>query len=271
VGVRREGCPSPARHLSETSDFGKPYQILMSASAGRHSLLQNRQLSGTVWLEMDERGEVVWHSVFLDFARYWGFQPRLCRPYRAQTKGKVESGVKYVRRNFVCGLQGREPSCLRDLNAELRAWVWQVANQRVHGTTHEPVAVRWAVDQLHMRPLDGRPPYPYIDDELRKVARDAYVSWHGSRYSVPWHYAGRSVWVRERGCEVEVHYGRERIAIHSQAPRKHVVVTQFEHHRGIPLGARHEQKILIHIQNTAPVVEIRPLAAYESAAVGGGR
>lgn len=61
----------------------------------------------TVWLGTDERGEIVWHPVFLDFARYWGFTPRLCRPYRAQTKGKVEAGVKYVRRNFLCGLQGR--------------------------------------------------------------------------------------------------------------------------------------------------------------------
>src|SRR5437773_10734634 len=42
----------------------------------------------TVWLGTDERGEIVWHPVFLDFARYWGFTPRLCRPYRAQTKGK---------------------------------------------------------------------------------------------------------------------------------------------------------------------------------------
>ena len=225
----------------------------------------------TVWLETDERGEVVWHPVFLDFARYWGFQPRLCRPYRAQTKGKVESGVKYVRRNFLCGLQGREPSCLSDLNAQLRAWVWEVANQRVHGTTHEQVAVRWNVDQFSLRPMNGRPPYPYMDDELRKVARDAYVSWQGSRYSVPWQYAGRSVWVRECGREVELHYGRERIAIHSQAPRKHSVVTRLEHHRGIPLGARQERKILVRIQDTAPVVEIRPLAAYESAAIGGAR
>ena len=225
----------------------------------------------TVWLETDERGEIVWHPVFLDFARYWGFAPRLCRPYRAQTKGKVESGVKYIRRNFLCGLQGREPSCLSDLNAQLRAWVWEVANQRVHGTTHEQVATRWDADQLRLQPLDGRPPYPYIDDELRKVARDAYVSWQGSRYSVPWQYAGRSVWVRECGRDVEVQYGRERIAVHSQAQRKHAVVTQTEHHRGIPLGARQEWKILIRIQDTAPVVEIRPLAAYESVAVGGGR
>jgi len=91
----------------------------------------------------DERGEIVWHPVFLDFARYWGFTPRLCRPYRAQTKGKVESCVRYVRRNFLCGLQGREPSSLGDLNAQLREWIWGVANQRVHGTTHEQVMVRW--------------------------------------------------------------------------------------------------------------------------------
>jgi len=225
----------------------------------------------TVWLETDERGEIIWHPVFLDFARYWGFTPRLCRPYRAQTKGKVESGIKYIRRNFLCGLQGREPGCLSDLNAQLRAWMWEVANQRVHGTTHEQVAARWSVDQLSLRPLDGRPPYPYLDDELRKVARDAYVSWQGSRYSVPWEYAGRSVWVRECDRNVEVHYGRERIAVHNPAPHRHVVVTEAEHHRGIPLGARQERKILIRMQDTAPVVEIRPLAAYESLAVGGGR
>jgi transposase len=75
--------------------------------------------------------------MFLDFARYWGFTPRLCRLYRAQTKGKVESGIKYVRRNFLCELLGREPTGLEDLNAQLRSWVWTVASERVHRTTHE--------------------------------------------------------------------------------------------------------------------------------------
>jgi hypothetical protein len=105
----------------------------------------------TIWTGTDERGEIIWNAVFLDFARYWGFTPRLCRPYRAQTKGKVESGVKYVRRNFLCGLQGREPANLADLNAELRRWVAEVANQRVHGTTHEQVLVRWDVNHLLRR------------------------------------------------------------------------------------------------------------------------
>jgi transposase len=226
----------------------------------------------TVWLSTDERGEIVWHPVFLDFARYWGFKPRLCRPYRAQTKGKIESGVKYVRRNFLCGLQGREPARLEDLNANLRQWVWTVANRRVHGTTHEQVSVRWDNEQLSLQSVAGRPSYSYVDEELRKVARDAYVCWQGSRYSVPWQHAGREVWVRDRQAEVEVHWGGERIAVHPRAERKHSIVTRSEHHSGIPLGTlRHESKTLIHMRESAPMVEIRPLAAYESAAAGGGR
>jgi hypothetical protein len=109
----------------------------------------------TVWLAVDERGEIVWNPVFLDFARYWGFTPRLCRPYRAQTKGKVESGVKYVRRNFLCGLLGREPGGLEELNAQLRQWVQSVANQRVHGTTHEEPAQRWPKEREHLQQPDG--------------------------------------------------------------------------------------------------------------------
>jgi transposase len=48
--------------------------------------------------------------------------------------------------------------------------------------------------------------------------------------------------MREQSGDVEVHFGCERIAVHGSAPRKYVVVTQAEH----------------------------PLAAYESAAMGGG-
>jgi transposase len=222
----------------------------------------------TVWTDLDERGEVIWHPVFLDFARYWGFTPKLCPPYRAQAKGKVESGIKYVRRNFLCGLLGNEPNSLDDLNAQMHAWVSNVANQRVHGTTHEQPVVRWEVERSRLCPIGNRPPYPYSDDELRRVARDAYVSWQGSRYSVPWKFAGKDVWVRESGNRIEVHHGAERIAVHEHAGR-HRVVTCAEHHRGIPLGTRSRgDKILIHIREAAPIVEVRSLDAYENVAGG---
>jgi transposase len=226
----------------------------------------------TVWTGIDDRGEVVWHPMFLDFARYWGFTPRLCSPYRAQTKGNVESGVKYVRRNFLCGLLGKEPFGLEDLNGQMKVWVSTVANQRLHGTTHEQPVVRWETERSRLQPIGKRPPYPYADDELRRVARDAYVSWQGSRYSVPWQYAGKDVWVHDRAGRIEIDCGAERIAVHDHAGR-HRVVTDSAHHRGIPLGApKHRQdKILIHLRETAPVVEVRSLAAYENAAAGGVR
>ena len=225
----------------------------------------------TVWTGTDERGEIIWNSVFLDFADYWGFRPRLCRAYRAQTKGKIESGVKYVRRNFLCGLQGREPANLVDFNAELRRWVAEVADQRVHGTTHEQVLIRWQQDRESLQPINGRQPYPYCDDEQRKVARDAYVSWQGSRYSVPWQYAGREVWVREQNNTVEVRHGRERIALHATAAKRHQVITQQQHHQGIPLGSVRTSKTVVHLRQGAPAVEQRSLDAYEALAMGGAQ
>ena len=110
-----------------------------------------------------------------------------------------------------------------------------------------------------------------VQDEQRKVARDAYVHWQGSRYSVPWAYAGKEVWVRQIEGRVEVLHGARRIAEHGAAPRKHLVISSQEHHEGIPLGVRQDRKTLVHIRQTAPVVEVRPLEAYESVALGGGR
>lgn len=225
----------------------------------------------TVWNGTDARGEVRWHPEFLAFARFWGFTPRLCRPYRAQTKGKVESGVKYVRRNFVCSLQGNEPANLDEFVARLRGWVGEVSNRRIHGTTHENVHDSWQAEKEKLASIAGRASYHYVEEEPRQVARDAYVSWQGGRYSVPWEYAGRQVWIQPRENTFEVRYAGERIAHHQLAETKHAVVTIAEHHRGIPLGASERQgKILVHIESCAPQVEVRPLSAYDACAAGGG-
>jgi hypothetical protein len=187
-------------------------------------------------------------------------------------KGKVESGVKYLRRNFLCGLQGREPGGLEDLSGQLRQWTEEVANQRVHGTTHESVAARWEMERSTLQPLAGRRPYPYVEGERRKVARDAYVDWQGSRYSVPWRYAGQPVWVEEIAGELDIRVGRQSIARHRKAERKHSVLTFPPHHEGIPLGVRgNPAKTVIHLRQSMPVVEARPLEAYESLASGGSR
>ncbi|MFN7932750.1 MAG: hypothetical protein U0R19_05445 [Bryobacteraceae bacterium] len=88
-------------------------------------------------------------------------------------QGQSGIGVKYVRRNFLCGLQGREPNGLEDLNAQLREWC-EGGHQRIHGTTHESVALRGEADQFSLQLVEGHSAYPYLDQELRKVARDAF-------------------------------------------------------------------------------------------------
>jgi len=231
-----------------------------------HEILYDR--TKTVVLGTDERGEVRWHPIFLDFARYWGFRPRLCRPYRAQTKGKVESGIRYLRGSF---LPGREASSLEDLRSQLRAWVAGVANVRVHGTTHHVVREAWQAEQAHLQPLGGRAPYPYVPEVRRRVGRDAYVAYGANRYSVPWTMAGCEVWIREVGGRVEIYRGHERIAVHPVCTGRHQVLTQPQHHQGIPfLGALRRSPVKIAIQESSPQVEVRPLAVYEAVGAGGG-
>ena len=73
-------------------------------------------------------GQVHWHPRYLDFAGYYGFTPRACQPYRAQTKGKVESAVRYLRYNFWPGLRFTD---LADLNRQVRDWLDLTANVRL--------------------------------------------------------------------------------------------------------------------------------------------
>jgi Mu transposase-like protein len=106
---------------------------------------------------------------------------------------------------------------------------------------------------------------------LRRVSRDAYVSWQANRYSVPWGYAGQSVRVRGSGDVVEVYAGQERIALHARLEGHHRTAAQAEHHAGIPLGGlRSPAKIQVHIRPLGPEVEVRSLAAYECT-TGGAR
>jgi len=171
--------------------------------------------------------EVRWHPVVGDFARYYGFTPRACQPYRARTKGKVESGVKYVKRN---ALAGRRFASWDALNAWLEEWAVTVADQRIHGTTHERPIDRFARETL--TPLGARAPYHYERERVRRVPADALVAMGAARYSVPVQYVGRTVTVQETATHYEFFHGGVSIARHGKAPR-HAVVMERAHYQGL--------------------------------------
>jgi hypothetical protein len=101
--------------------------------------------------------EVVVNPKLHAFARHWGFQVRACAPYRPRTKGKDERGVGYVKRNAVAG---RAFESFAALEAHLARWTREVADVRVHGTTGEAPAKRFARGEARAhpraRPLRGR-------------------------------------------------------------------------------------------------------------------
>ena len=100
-------------------------------------------------------GRVLENPEFLRFAAHWGFRIRACRPYRAQTKGKVERPIRYVRQSF---LYGRAFAGDADLNAQALQWLATVANVRDHGTTHEQPVVRFERDEhAVLQPLAAHP------------------------------------------------------------------------------------------------------------------
>src|SRR5688500_19300770 len=101
-----------------------------------------------------EGGALVRNAEFLRFAHHWGFTPRACRPYRAQTKGKVERPVRYLRGNFVYGRTFLHDA---DLDHQRHRWLDRVANVRVHGTTRERPRDRFEREERFLlQPLAGR-------------------------------------------------------------------------------------------------------------------
>jgi transposase len=222
----------------------------------------------TVILGYDERGEPRWHPVLADFASYWGFKPRVCQPYRPQTKGKVERGIGYLKGNFLCG---RRASSLEDLQSQLRAWLGQVANARIHGTTHRQVQEAWDDERPALQPVGVRKPYPFVPEVTRKVAPDCYVSYGTNRYSVPWSFAGREVHVRQVADHLEIVHGGATIARHPLATTRFHLQTVPAHHQDMPYGLSPVQRksAPLVVAAGAPQVEVRSLQSYELLAAEG--
>lgn len=213
-------------------------------------------------------GKVLWHPVFEDFSRYYGFTPRACQPYRARTKGKVESGVKYVKRN---GLAGRRFFSWEELNEWLLSWCVGVADLRIHGTTHERPIDRFGREKLI--PVGGRPPYRYERVMVRSVPPDALVSIESSRYSVPVSYVGETVTVHQSANHYEIFHRETFIYRHPKAPR-HSVVMVPEHYAGLLRAARSCSPPAPPRWDPAYLrlgeVAVRDLSVYETLAEKGG-
>lgn len=202
-----------------------------------------------------------WNPLMMDFLAHHGITPSTHRPYRPRTKGKVERAIRYLKDNFI---KGRIFADLADLRAQGQHWQSEVANMRVHATTHARPCDLSSKEEL--LPLTSQPAYRLSERVERKVDAEGYVRLAGCRYSVPPTVVGQHVVVEQGEQRVIVRLGEVVVAEHPRASRAGECVAHPEHVAAMwrlafartPV-ARTSASVLLLGQ---PVAQ-RPLAIYE--------
>jgi transposase len=150
------------------------------------------------------------------FADHYGLALLPTRPRMARHKGKIESGIGYVKGN---ALKGRVFASLEEQNRFLLSWETTVADVRIHGTIRRQVGQVFAeVERPALRPLPLER-FPFFEEGERKVHRDGHVEVAKAYYSVPPEYLGSTVWVRWDSRLVRI-FNRhlEAIIVHVRRP-----------------------------------------------------
>jgi hypothetical protein len=205
--------------------------------------------------------EVRFNERLHGFARYWGFRPCACAPYRARTKGKDERRVGYVKRNAIAG---REFASWAELEGHLVWWMREIADARIHGTTGEVPRERFAkAEAAALRPLDGRPSFGEIRSLRRRVQADCAVEVDTNAYSVPCRLIGETVEVAVSGGRVSIRHGGREVAAHAESAGRRQRPVEAAHVAGLVRRAAPPPM--------APVTEeplLRPLSEYARLAGG---
>jgi transposase len=146
-------------------------------------------------------------------------------PHTPEHKGKVESGVHYVKRNFMAG---QEFVDIQAANKHLRDWVMNTAGARQHGTTQE--APLHLFDQLEKQRLLPLPSAAFELLEIRpvKVHPDCHVTIAGSFYSVPYPLINQELTAHVSERFVEIYQGLELVSTHPRSTRPGQWLTRLE-------------------------------------------
>lgn len=150
---------------------------------------------------------------YADCAEGYGFRIDACPPHDPQKKGIVESGVKYLKGNFLPLKTFRD---LADLNAQARRWVMEEAGLRRHGTTGEAPLSRFQVEHAAMRPLPTVTPDLGVWSQV-SVHRDCHVQFERAYYSAPWTLIGKRLWLKASDGMVTLYDEFKTVAAHTRA------------------------------------------------------
>ena len=233
-----------------------------------HDLVYDNAKTTVLGRDFEGR-RIHWNPTFWDFSTYYGFRAWAHRPYRAQTKGKVESGVRYVKRF----MRGKTFESLDHLNTALERWLATVADVRIHGTTGRRPIDLFEEERELLVPTGNKAPYRFQERVVRVVARDCLVAFETNRYSVPLRFVGKTVEVQSWHDRVLIFHEGKLVVSHLRCEGKYRQRIEKEHYAGIFYREELPSLRMLafdHGPLCAPEeVEVRDLSFYERVAQGG--
>jgi len=155
----------------------------------------------------------------------YGFKIDPCPPHDPQKKGIVESGVKYLKGNFLPLRAFRD---LADLNAQARTWVMEEAGVRCHGTTRRSPLALFALEAPLLQALPGQAPDLGTWHRVN-VHRDCHVQFERVLYSAPFTLVGKTLWLRATDAAVALFEDYRHVATHPRGQRAGQRVSVREH------------------------------------------
>lgn len=150
---------------------------------------------------------------YTEFAEGYGFIISPCPVADPQKKGIVESGVKYVKKNFLPLL---EPRDLSDLNRQAHTWVMETAGNRIHGTTRQrPLSSFTEMEKDMLKPLPDVAP-EVLSWTRAKLHGNCHVQFEKCYYSAPFKLVHQTLWLRSTEKTLQIYHENELVAAHQR-------------------------------------------------------
>ena len=218
-------------------------------------------------------GKHQFNSTLIGFAFHYGFKPEVAPAYAAWVKGKVERPYTFIREGFWRGYGYVD---LDSANRDLMKWIIK-KDERIHGTTHEKISVRFKREHPHLNSL----PYQHFDTSYRvcrKVYKDCTVHFEGNRYVLPHTLVGDQVTLRIKSRTLRIFKNDQLIVIYTipsgkgqliqkksfyAALKKDMEMNKRKYHTGRRIKGRAKQTISPEKPRYDMDVQIRSILDYE--------
>jgi transposase len=179
----------------------------------------------------------IFNQKYLDFSQHYGFGISACNVRKGNEKGIVESGVGYVKKNF---LKGLEISDFSHLNPACKNWLKNIANSRIHGETKKVPTELFKEECQHLQSL---PLHPYDIGTIIQVRASSQfrVSLDSNRYSVPAEYAGNKLTMKTYPDRLCFYHEDKLLARHTRCYDRNLDIEDPDHPKAL-LAKRRKAK-----------------------------